>query len=596
MGAGASSIDHNSERVELPEIPGGLRRWSRENSPETSPREGVSGAMALTAAFEKQIFPSKLNDEVCPPLDQLGGAKPGERGRSSPQAPDEEGEGWSESEWGTESRSESESGSEAHTETELLGKNDKVGKEDVEEDPNRPSAIAQHLIDQQYGAPTHAASSAGESRELQQMRRLQEDLEFAGFGDINDLLARAGVSEGATAMDLVGGFGNNDRFFTEQSKLMDLFSKESLDDQMAILEFAFQEATNGNLGNLNFAGMMRPAHDTMLPNTGGGRDGSMDPYSAVLGLPGGMSDDGVQVIRAWNLSLSSRMLRFSSDCAKALRQGQSGAYPAALVPVLSRRCDLTIMLEMAPQRTNWLSFGFAINGFPNEGGTRFGMAQNTWGIFDRRNTLQPSEIWDRGRRVGTCRPLKEGDELALSMDLRVGECAMMLNGTRVHLFEGLDKLQCYVMGSTLCDDHKVAIVGKRYSEDLPGTEGATMAAVASVMTPTVPLPLVAPQSVEPSSVLAISQGIRGGRPELASAPPLCAPEKNEPSAVGARESGAAPHGADALLCVICMDNAKSVLLLPCKHLAICPACDTHDMKSCPICRVRILDRLNVFVA
>jgi hypothetical protein len=408
-------------------------------------------------------------------------------------------------------------------------------------------------------------------------------MEFAGVDDVNDLLARASES----------GMVNTSEFYSDQSKLLDMFAKESLDEQLAILEFAYQEATNGNMNASNLAAMgLAPRSNMLQLNSGGG--GGLDPYtSASIGRQGGASD-GIQVIRAWNLSLSSRCLQFSPNCATVFRQGQAGSFPAALVPVLSKRCDFTVSLEVAPVRTNWISFGLAIGGFSNEGGTRFGMASNTWGLFDRRNTLQPAEIWERGKRVATCRPLKEEDEVAVSLDLDSGECSLMINGTLVHSFRGLDKMQCYVMGATLCDDHKLTIVGKKYNQESFGG----LAQVLAAQTPDVPMPMVAAaQSTPPSSVLAISQGIRTGISEQPVA------RGGDTGAGTDTYTGrapvpvtAAPLMPDALLCVICLDAAKSVLLLPCKHLAICPACDTHDMKSCPICRVRILDRLRVFVA
>lgn len=52
------------------------------------------------------------------------------------------------------------------------------------------------------------------------------------------------------------------------------------------------------------------------------------------------------------------------------------------------------------------------------------------------------------------------------------------------------------------------------------------------------------------------------------------------------------------LCVVCADKAKSVILLPCRHLCLCAACRsaiiTRD-NCCPICRQPIMETLSVFV-
>ena len=38
-------------------------------------------------------------------------------------------------------------------------------------------------------------------------------------------------------------------------------------------------------------------------------------------------------------------------------------------------------------------------------------------------------------------------------------------------------------------------------------------------------------------------------------------------------------------CIVCMDAPRSVLLLPCKHLALCNECwQCKEMKQCPCCR------------
>lgn len=55
---------------------------------------------------------------------------------------------------------------------------------------------------------------------------------------------------------------------------------------------------------------------------------------------------------------------------------------------------------------------------------------------------------------------------------------------------------------------------------------------------------------------------------------------------------------ESLLCIICRDRDKCVLLFPCKHLCLCNECasviDAYENK-CPICRVSIYQKIKVFV-
>ena len=56
--------------------------------------------------------------------------------------------------------------------------------------------------------------------------------------------------------------------------------------------------------------------------------------------------------------------------------------------------------------------------------------------------------------------------------------------------------------------------------------------------------------------------------------------------------------ADVLLCVVCMEREKKVLLLPCKHLCMCKACADKIVAGsaqCPVCRERILDYSDVYI-
>jgi hypothetical protein len=43
---------------------------------------------------------------------------------------------------------------------------------------------------------------------------------------------------------------------------------------------------------------------------------------------------------------------------------------------------------------------------------------------------------------------------------------------------------------------------------------------------------------------------------------------------------------DAHLCVVCMEEPRSIVLVPCGHMALCKECCEHIMqekKECPMC-------------
>ena len=63
------------------------------------------------------------------------------------------------------------------------------------------------------------------------------------------------------------------------------------------------------------------------------------------------------------------------------------------------------------------------------------------------------------------------------------------------------------------------------------------------------------------------------------------------AAVGGLSPSSSPHLLDPN-CVICLDERKSVLLLPCSHLCVCEGCADRSfagaqMDRCPLCRAEV---------
>ena len=52
---------------------------------------------------------------------------------------------------------------------------------------------------------------------------------------------------------------------------------------------------------------------------------------------------------------------------------------------------------------------------------------------------------------------------------------------------------------------------------------------------------------------------------------------------------------DERTCLICRENPKVCLFLPCRHLCVCGDCGQRvELDKCPLCRVTITERINVF--
>ena len=56
------------------------------------------------------------------------------------------------------------------------------------------------------------------------------------------------------------------------------------------------------------------------------------------------------------------------------------------------------------------------------------------------------------------------------------------------------------------------------------------------------------------------------------------------------------------MCILCMEDARSVVLMPCKHLCMYNECTDkrnaqreHQKAMCPVCRNPIIDTIETFV-
>lgn len=47
-------------------------------------------------------------------------------------------------------------------------------------------------------------------------------------------------------------------------------------------------------------------------------------------------------------------------------------------------------------------------------------------------------------------------------------------------------------------------------------------------------------------------------------------------------------------CVICLTNAKSIALLPCRHMCICSTCSSTQLNTCPICRAKVDSMMKIY--
>lgn len=52
---------------------------------------------------------------------------------------------------------------------------------------------------------------------------------------------------------------------------------------------------------------------------------------------------------------------------------------------------------------------------------------------------------------------------------------------------------------------------------------------------------------------------------------------------------------ESLLCLVCQDGVREVILLPCGHFCLCEQCSERISTTCPVCRRIIVSKAAVFL-
>lgn len=335
--------------------------------------------------------------------------------------------------------------------------------------------------------------------------------------------------------------------------------------------------------------------------------------------------------------MSSPVLDYSSDAASAIRRGNVGNYPAAFVAGGTMNVCLSIKLDEYPKRAGLFSFGFTVlcpqskilTGLTSSDERVFGKSLLSWGIVDNRSNNTACEIWGNNQKCCTCRTLFEGDVLSIRLDIFRGVASLQLNGSEIYTFQDVIKKEQFIFGSILPVDHKVTIVERDIADEpepeslslLRSRTESSIVAVSNQSGRQRNIVLPTPEEILSSSPLnspippsrLLTASTRSARSQQQSRtitassttsqriaahvhqPPET--KKNETSiSTNDTTSSTSLKVDESNLCCICLEEPKSTVLLPCRHLCLCRVCgDNEDIESCPICRSNIITRMTVYL-
>ena len=71
-------------------------------------------------------------------------------------------------------------------------------------------------------------------------------------------------------------------------------------------------------------------------------------------------------------------------------------------------------------------------------------------------------------------------------------------------------------------------------------------------------------------------------------------EKNNDNTLRGKENDEKEEDNNNIKCVICLENYKCMLLMPCKHVCCCEQC-SKDINQCPLCRKNIESKTKIYL-
>lgn len=167
----------------------------------------------------------------------------------------------------------------------------------------------------------------------------------------------------------------------------------------------------------------------------------------------------------WDRETSNPDLTFTEQNTSVERVGSVSCYPAAFSPLLAERAMFRVVVETAPESSNWLTFGLAKKGMPNSNSDGVGRSNDSWGISDDRSSTSKTVVGSCGATMGHFRKFRVGDVLTCMVDTAAGWCEVSINsGEHQHRFDiPVGTLEDYTFAMTFANDHRVSIVTEEES-------------------------------------------------------------------------------------------------------------------------------------
>jgi hypothetical protein len=359
------------------------------------------------------------------------------------------------------------------------------------------------------------------------------------------------------------------------------------------------------------------------------------------------------VHKYWNDQSTHSRLSLSSNSQKVTRNEYYEINPLSLSHCFSI-CSLFRTTILIANRNSKFEFSSglldrSLYEFDLNLANSIGKIDRTWGVVIEKNQNQifsKIEFWENGKQKGEKRmEIRDGDEILFFLSPSLssfdftseeGECQLFMNNDYLWSFsERICMEEEYSFGISPSPGLSFEILSNQsmelsissllelvFSEQQQKKEGkqekihddderedeSSLTNISSEeKADTVSKQEKEEDSESPvRSTISIPIAERGRPPVPSFFPEKCQPIASFPFPFGPKQpmkttttTTSSEMDQEAMIsCCVCLSSNKSVLLLPCKHLCLCDDCGITRkpaIEYCPICRLRITNRMKVFL-
>jgi hypothetical protein len=349
----------------------------------------------------------------------------------------------------------------------------------------------------------------------------------------------------------------------------------------------------------------------------------------------------LQIVRSWDRRFTHDRITLNIDENEAIRKEYFEIFPVVIAKCMSYTSCITFEVTASSSSSSFREFSCGLLPLSSYAydfnlGNAIGKLPSTYGIAESESIFH---IASCGKSTKSLPELKNGDTIAMLLDINSenidntgndGMLHIFINETYEFTFKSLDCSLEYAFAVTLSPNQSAKIlpdiivtpptsmlpteeiddyIPTQYENDMHAESKSTIDLdPSSFLKCDEKNPSDARLLLQQDSVCPPSEHKQPSQPivrlpisQLQQIPvPSFFPQQKsllDTSNLQAKKVSSA-SGGENFDCCICLSATKCILFLPCKHLCVCEDCGmmkSPPISHCPICRLRIKNRMKVYM-